>query len=1025
MKARSIALAFLALASCAAPAWARQSMPQDPAAHTRLLDAFESASPWRAIASDGVQAAIRSADGIDGAALRLDFDFRGGAGYAAARRELALDLPPNYEISFYVRGDAPVNNLELKLVDASGDNVWWMNRRDFQFSREWRLVRIKKRQVEFAWGPARDRTLTHAAAVEFVVSAGSGGRGSVYFDQLAIRELASEPAIAPAPSAQASSFLPQAEPRLALDATLATAWRSDPAAGPAQTFTIDFTQPREFGGVVIHWSKDEFASRYDVEFSDDGNEWRTVRRVLDGNGGRDPLLLSESETRFVRLAMHDGPARAYGLAEIEIRDLAFGASANAFFEAVARESPRGQYPRGFSGEQPYWTLVGVDGGHESGLMSEDGALEVAKGGFSIEPFVVSGSRVVTWADVKARHALADGYLPIPGVTWEHPQFTLRITSFAAGSREASRIVVRYELKNLTGHSLPLDLVLAVRPFQVNPPSQFLNAPGGVSAIRDIAWDGAAFSVNGEPRIFPLRAPDRAGAGTFDSGFMPGQIAAPAWAAPRRAHDEFAHASGALAYRIMLAPRAIATVGLVVPLSGTPDRPKLGGLSPRAWISRLEDAVAAQWRAKLNRVSLRVPAQGKALVDTLRSCLAHILMSRDGPSLRPGTRAYARSWIRDGAMISEGLLRLGHGEVAAGYLRWYAPFQFPSGKVPCCVDARGADPVPENDSPGELIFLAAELFRYSRDRASLQAAWPHVEAAARYMEALRQSERTAANRVAGSRAFYGLMPASISHEGYSEKPMHSYWDDFWALKGYKDAVDIATWLGNDEASARLARQRDEFRHDLYASLAAAAAAHGIAYLPGSAELGDFDPTSTTLALAPGGEQAQLPADALLATFARYWEEFVERREGRKDWDAYTPYELRTVGTFLRLGWRERAMELLDFFMADRRPAAWNQWAEVVGRDARKPRFVGDMPHGWVASDFIGSTLDLFAYERESDHAMVVGAGIPRHWLDGKGISVTNLRTPYGPLGYSLKHKGGRVVLEVAPGSARPPGGIVLQ
>jgi hypothetical protein len=67
----------------------------------------------------------------------------------------------------------------------------------------------------------------------------------------------------------------------------------------------------------------------------------------------------------------------------------------------------------------------------------------------------------------------------------------------------------------------------------------------------------------------------------------------------------------------------------------------------------------------------------------------------------------------------------------------------------------------------------------------------------------------------------------------------------------------------------------------------------------------------------------------------------------------------VGSFVRLGWRDRAQDLTRWFMADRRPAAWNQWAEVVGRDARQPRFVGDMPHGWVASDFIRAALDLFA------------------------------------------------------------------
>src|SRR5439155_1381771 len=276
----------------------------------------------------------------------------------------------------------------------------------------------------------------------------------------------------------------------------------------------------------------------------------------------------------------------------------------------------------------------------------------------------------------------------------------------------------------------------------------------------------------------------------------------------------------------------------------PARPDLKGKAPATWMNREQAAVAAGWRERLNGVSLDVPAPGRPLIAALRTSLAHVLITRDGPVLRPGTRSYARSWIRDGAMIAESLLRVGHAGVAADYLRWYAPHQFANGKVPCCVDERGADPVPEHDSAGELIFLAAEVYRYTNDRRLLEDMWPHVEAAARYLESLRQSERTEANLSGATRAFYGLLPASISHE-------------------------------------------------------------------------------------------------------RYWREFVERRDGRAVWEDYTPYEIRTVGTFVRLGWRERAHELLEFFLAGRRPASWNQWPEVVGRDPRQPRFVGDLPHGWVA------------------------------------------------------------------------------
>ncbi|MBP6798142.1 MAG: coagulation factor 5/8 type domain-containing protein, partial [Luteimonas sp.] len=479
------------------------------------------------------------------------------------------------------------------------------------------------------------------------------------------------------------------------------------------------------------------------------------------------------------------------------------------------------------------------------------------------------------------------------------------------------------------------------------------------------------------------------------------------------------ASGALLYRMKLAPYEMRTIDVMVPMTGS------GATARRWWDAEMLHAdAAAMWRGKLDQVRIRVPPQGQALADTLRTSLAHMLISRIGPRLQPGTRSYARSWIRDGAMISEGLLRMGRPEVVREYVDWYAPFQFEDGKVPCCVDDRGSDPVPENDSHGELIFNIAEYWRYTGDRAFLERMWPHVEGAYGYMEQLRLSERTDANRALNP-AFYGMMPASISHEGYSAKPMHSYWDNFWALRGYKDAVEVAQALGREDDARRMAASRDQFHADLMDSLRAAAKLHGIDYLPGAAELGDFDPTSTTIALAPGGEQARLPQDLLHATFEQYWTRFVARRDGRLEWKDYTPYEWRNVAAFVRLGWRERAKEVVDFFFADRAPPAWNQWGEVVSRTPRKPFFLGDLPHAWVGSDFVRSALDMFAYAREGDASIVLAAGIPADWLDGEGIGIEGLRTPQGTLGYRLRRDGASLLLEVDDAGPRlPEGGLVL-
>jgi len=1008
--------------------------PAAVAGEARVLDGFEDLAPWRATGSDGVTSAIVAVPGVHGEALRLAYDLRGTAGYAVARRALALDLPADFELAFELRGEAPGNNFELKLIDDTGENVWWFHRQDFAFPATWRHMIVPRRQIEFAWGPIADHTLRRIAAIEVVVSAGHGddhttGMGWIAIDELTLRP---RPVVTspPVPHAVASSSAAGGAPALAIDGEAATAWASDPAAGAAQTFTLDLGGERDLGGLFVTWADGGFATDYTVALSRDGAAWQVAGAVTSGNGGMDPFLLPESTARFVRLQLTRGVAAGYRLAELAVVDLESGAgknaNANAFVAALARRMPRGSFPRGFSGQQPYWTIAGVDGAGHNSLLSEDGALELVGGasaGASVEPFVEIAGQVTSWATAgEIEPSLEDGYLPIPSVTWRDPAWELQVTALATGDASSATLAGRYTLRNRTAAPLSARLVLAVRPFQVTPPTQTLGKAGGVHQIEQIAWADGVMAIDGVPAVRPLVPPDRVGLWPLHAGGYPlAPIPATLPAAPAPVVDPSGLASGALAYELALAPHGEATVVITAPLAGDPPapaQPPATATAAPAWFAAALASARELWHAKLDRVGFRVPPSGQSIVETLRSSLAYMLLSRDGPILRPGTRSYARAWIRDGAMIGEALLRLGHPDVAAAFLRWYAPYQLPSGHVPCCVEARGAVSVPEHDSHGELIYLAAEVYRYTHDRELLAEVWPHLEAAARYLEALRRSERTRANRTADRRAYDGLLPPSISHEGYSAKPAYSYWDDFWGITGYRDAAWLAGELGDSEAATRLAAQGDELQHDVIASIAASAAAHHVAYIPGAADLGDFDATSTTIALAPGGEQDALPPALVLATFERAWQALVARTE-----PAYTPYELRLIGTFVRLGWRARAQDALARYLADQRPRAWHQWAEVVGKAPREPRFVGDMPHAWVHSDYARSALDLFAYERARDHAYVLAAGISPAWFTGAGFAIDRLPTPFGLLSYAVTAADQALTLAVGPGCV-PPGGLVF-
>ncbi len=987
------------------------------------LDDFRDTSGWSAIASGQAELAIARDESPRGGALRLDFDFRGGGGFVVARKLLPRAMPRSWVLGLRVRGTAPANRLELKLVDPTNRNVWWWRRDAFEFPPDWQTLRIRSSEVEFAWGPAGGGPLRELGAIEIAIAAGPGGRGSVWIEDLQLEDLT----LRQPPAVSASSAAPGHPPEGACDGSPLSSWRSE--AGGPQWLALDFRAEHEFGGLVIDWAPGGEPRAFDVQASDDGTRWTTLWSARQAEGPRSYVYLpGGGRSRGLRLLLREAAAGGpFGISALDVRPYDFSRSLHDFFHAVAANERRGLHPRWLHREQTYWSPVGVDGGSSAAILNEEGMFEPDRGSFSLEPFLFVDDRLVTWADAEVWQSLAAGFLPIPSSCWRHADLVLTTTAFATRDAAGPTARVRYRVENKGRVPARVRLFVALRPFQVTPPWQAFQGLGGTSPVHELAWhaDAGAVCVDGRKLVVPLDPPEGFGAAAFEQGgalrhLVRGEL--PPRAAVR---DAFGFASGALRWSLAIPAGEARQVDVAVPFGEhRTDESGALGLRGSGGAATLE-ATARSWERTLGRVRIRLGAASADAIDALRTATAHVLVNRDGAALQPGPRRYTRSWIRDGATMAAALLRMGRSDEVRDFVRWYASYQAADGNVPCAVDRSGPDWLPEHDSHGQFVFTVAEHFRITGDRTVATELWPAVVRATRYLEQLRARRCTAQFRAPEKRACFGILPESASHEGYLAHPVHAYWDDFWALRGLGDAAELARVLGEPAEAARLSGLRDSLGESLYASIAATIAARGLDYVPGSVEWADFDPAATATAIATTDAARRLPARALAWTYDEYLRGFRRRRDGEIDWDKYTAYEIRILGALVRLGRREEAHELLAFFLSDRRPRAWNQWPEISWRDPRSPGHLGDVPHAWIGAEYALALLGMLAYEDPTDDSLVLAAGVSAAWLDVGEVAVEGLPTWWGPLGYALRRvEPGALRLELAPGLRMPPGGIVV-
>ena len=104
----------------------------------------------------------------------------------------------------------------------------------------------------------------------------------------------------------------------AADGDTRSRWCSSRPYGKPEWLQLDLGKEHDITKVIIYWEV-AHAKTYELQISSDGNRWRKLRRISDGNGGRDVIDNLNASGRYLRLNLEQrGTEHGYSIFEVQV-----------------------------------------------------------------------------------------------------------------------------------------------------------------------------------------------------------------------------------------------------------------------------------------------------------------------------------------------------------------------------------------------------------------------------------------------------------------------------------------------------------------------------------------------------------------------------------------------------------------------------------------------------------------------------------------------------------------------------------
>lgn len=492
-------------------------------------------------------------------------------------------------------------------------------------------------------------------------------------------------------------------------------------------------------------------------------------------------------------------------------------------------------------------------------------------------------------------------------------------------------------------------------------------------------------------------------------------------------------SGAFAWPFRIAGDEVFEVDVRLPVdlySGAADLAELRATPA----DELAGANRAFWAAKLlgQGVQPRLPGPVGHLADLFRQARSQLLVLSDHGEIHPGPTVYDSFWIRDSSVEATACSLVGDAALAEHQLGTHYPGRFNrgTGRIgPCAEYGFYGGPHERDDhewdSNGQALWAIGRYDRTAGPAAAFGAKLytPYVIDGARWLRDNRDGN--------------GLLHSGWSAEHLGERDKPHYWDDLWGLAGLYESARLAERLGTPDVR-ELWAAFDDLKQATAASIRwvldeQRRRGEWETYIPtGPGDVGRRDSTMIgaaayfhPLRLHMGNKLGDDVDRAARWTLDTMYGRFVTggfRHEAA--WNAYGPYlTTQLAHAYLLAGDPARMDALLGWAVAasmarvDDRAVALGAWNEqhafpVASGFTEVPYrhwYMGDIPHGWAAAEYLLLLRDILFFEADEDRDphVYIAPGVPPHWVpDGETVTVEDAPTLFGaPFGYRLTHDAG--------------------